>query len=142
MSTVAAQPRLSQWDAAQPYLTLTAAHIAGIVDVRHQLAQALESRGFAASMVDTALLLATELLSNALIHTTANSGPAAVRLDVHVNGSRLVIAVTDPDPRLPGVRPAEPNAEHGRGLALVEALATRWGTRSAPARKTVWCLLT
>jgi hypothetical protein len=51
--------------------------------------------------------------------------------------------VTDPDPRaLPVlVAAAGAEAESGRGLALLDALALRWGVEQEAGRKTVWCEL-
>lgn len=46
------------------------------------------------------------------------------------------------DDRLPQTRPVDGEAESGRGLLLVDALADRWGvTRGLPPRKTVWAEL-
>ncbi|MGW7383483.1 ATP-binding protein [Streptomyces sp. NPDC054794] len=66
------------------------------------------------------------------------------RLSLYVVGGTLRIEVTDtrgdglPCPRQPG-----PEAETGRGLVLVEALADRWGVAPGPRpRKTVWAELT
>lgn len=40
---------------------------------------------------------------------------------------------------LPQRTPTAPDAESGRGLLLVEALADRWGAAAGPyPRKTVW----
>ena len=63
------------------------------------------------------------------------------RLTLSANERRLRIEVTDARAeRLPGVpRPVEGDAESGRGLLLVAALADRWGVTSGPfPAKTVW----
>jgi anti-sigma regulatory factor (Ser/Thr protein kinase) len=109
--------------------------------VRRRLIETLESRGCAECLVDTAVLLATELLSNALKHARHGSEPLSVRLEVHCTGHHLSIAVSDPDPELPVARDADDDAEDGRGLALLQALATRWGALPITAGKTVWCLI-
>ncbi|MFK4103432.1 ATP-binding protein [Streptomyces sp. NPDC019531] len=94
-------------------------------------------------LVDTAELLATELLSNAVRHT---KGPAALRL--RWRGGVLRIGAWDADPQ-----PPEPpsklddltDAEEGRGLALVRACADVWGwqplSRNGDRGKYVWCEL-
>jgi hypothetical protein len=46
--------------------------------------------------------------------------------------------VFDPDLRLPRLRSATATDEGGRGLYLVEQLATRWGSRPTPEGKAVW----
>ena len=54
-------------------------------------------------------------------------------------GARSVwVEVFDPDLRLPRLRTARATDEGGRGLYLVEQLATRWGSRPTPEGKTVW----
>jgi serine phosphatase RsbU (regulator of sigma subunit) len=54
-------------------------------------------------------------------------------------GAEVVWAeVFDPDLRLPRLRSARATDEGGRGLYLVEQLATRWGSRPTPEGKAVW----
>ncbi|MER5488720.1 ATP-binding protein [Streptomyces sp. NPDC002812] len=120
-------------------MTLSTDHVAGISAVRRRLIETLGACGCAELIVDTAALLATELLSNALTHADVGGEPFQVRLDLYWNGCGLTIVVTDPDPRLPVAMSADDDAEHGRGLELLEALATRWGACPAGAGKTVWC---
>jgi hypothetical protein len=48
------------------------------------------------------------------------------------------VEVFDPDLRLPRIRTAADTDEGGRGLYLVEQLATRWGSRPTPEGKAVW----
>ncbi|MBV9381095.1 MAG: SpoIIE family protein phosphatase [Streptosporangiaceae bacterium] len=48
------------------------------------------------------------------------------------------VEVFDPDLRLPRLRSAGATDEGGRGLYLVEQLATRWGSRPTPEGKAVW----
>jgi serine phosphatase RsbU (regulator of sigma subunit) len=48
------------------------------------------------------------------------------------------VEVFDPDLRLPRIRTAGETDEGGRGLYLVEQLATRWGSRPTPEGKAVW----
>ncbi|MGW3952738.1 ATP-binding protein [Streptomyces sp. NPDC004752] len=95
-------------------------------------------------LVDTAELLAAELVSNAVRHT---KGPAALRVRRSPEGMVWIGAWdTDPEPPPPPQplgRGAE--SEEGRGLALVTACADYWGWRPS-ARfgnrgKYVWCEL-
>lgn len=64
---------------------------------------------------------------------------------VHVHDTsdgRTRVEVTDPDPRVwPVLREATGACESGRGLALLEAVSTRWGVEQGPGGKTVWCEL-
>jgi anti-sigma regulatory factor (Ser/Thr protein kinase) len=82
-------------------------------------------------------LLTSELMTNAFLH---GSGP--IRLDMCFDDEEsaiLRVEVGDGAAELPVVRESGPQAERGRGMMLVETLATRWGTRSrAGAGKVVW----
>ena len=54
-------------------------------------------------------------------------------------GANVVwVEVFDPDLRLPRIRTAGETDEGGRGLYLVDQLATRWGSRPTPEGKAVW----
>jgi anti-sigma regulatory factor (Ser/Thr protein kinase) len=78
-------------------------------------------------VVDEAVLLASELATNAVIHTASGQGrafdvavsryPSAVRVEVHDAGSHQV----------PMLRPRDHLTEKGRGLGLVSLVADRWG---------------
>ncbi|MFI9611807.1 SpoIIE family protein phosphatase [Streptomyces sp. NPDC052023] len=84
--------------------------------------------------LDAVLLVVSELVTNALVHT---DGP--VRLDLTLVDSRLRLAVADTSPRTP-VKPTSIGweATGGRGLLLVEALSAAWGTVPASGGKQVW----
>jgi anti-sigma regulatory factor (Ser/Thr protein kinase) len=93
--------------------------------------------------VDIAALLLTELVTNACRHVRAAVG-GEVTMRCHIRGdvvpARLRVEVDDADATLPTPRDAEPDAEGGRGLALVEALAAAWAAEPRPGGdgKTVW----
>nr|WP_202036402.1 ATP-binding protein [Streptomyces mexicanus] len=82
--------------------------------------------------------IVAELAANAATHGRVPGRD--FRLLLYVVGDTLRIEVTDTrGDRLPRVRPAAADAESGRGLLLVDALADRWGVVSGPPpRKTVW----
>ncbi|MDA8300561.1 MAG: ATP-binding protein [Actinomycetota bacterium] len=83
---------------------------------------------------DVAVLLMDELTANAERHAGG-----ALEVSVQVGGTRVWVEVQDADPRAPVLR--EPGAldEGGRGLWLVDHLATAWGVRPlAGDRKAVW----
>jgi len=96
-----------------------------VTDAVHQL-----GRDALAEVVE---LLTSEVVTNAVLHAgtpvtlTVIADPDAVRIEV-TDG-----AAVDVSPRNFG-----PEAATGRGLALVDALASRWGTRTEPRGKTVW----
>ena len=92
---------------------------------------------------DTAELLATELVTNAVRHADLPED-AEIKVQVSVVDDSLRIAVCDPGRRFPGIRiagtPGEPQAAGGLGLILVERLAARWGLERGSGTR-VWCEL-
>ncbi|MFE5601400.1 ATP-binding protein [Streptomyces coelicoflavus] len=86
-------------------------------------------------------LCVTELLTNVIDHVGVGT-PTTVRV-VELPTRRTRVEVTDPDPRaLPLLTgPVPVTDESGRGLALLDALALRWGVEQCGDRKTVWCEL-
>ncbi|WP_327709460.1 ATP-binding protein [Streptomyces sp. NBC_00464] len=92
-------------------------------------------------LVDDARLCVSEVVSNAYRHTSS----ARIRVDVTVNRRQVMVYVTDDAPGLLPKPGAEPHAEGGRGLVIVESLTDRWGTTTRGGRvrtaKTVWFVL-
>ena len=83
---------------------------------------------------ETVALLVSEVSTNALVH-----GAGQVRLRVLPMPGALRVEVLDASPALPCKREASLLDEGGRGMALVEALASAWGAdTSADGGKTVW----
>ncbi|MFH8237201.1 ATP-binding protein [Streptomyces sp. NPDC018321] len=91
--------------------------------------------------LDPARHLVAELASNAAAHGRVPGRD--FRLTLYVVGATLRIEVTDTrGEELPRPQTPAPDAESGRGLLLVEALADRWGvTEERFPRKTVWAEL-
>ncbi|SFC41977.1 SpoIIE family protein phosphatase [Streptomyces aidingensis] len=87
----------------------------------------------AGALGDTAALLVSEILTNAVRH--ARGGTVALRL---VRADALLCEISDEDPELPKLAEAGAADEHGRGLAVVSALARSWGTSRTARGKTVW----
>lgn len=89
---------------------------------------------------DTVTLLVAELASNAALHGRVPGRDFELRLGYDVATGVVRVEVSDTHPERPN--PPGPEAgvlEGGRGLLLVEALASRWGVdeRQGPG-KTVW----
>ena len=83
-----------------------------------------EELNAAADVVDKALMVVTELVTNALIH-----GRGRLQLHLGTIEDFGYIAVSDRAPdRLPVVDLAPHQRLSGRGLALVAAFSERWGT--------------
>jgi anti-sigma regulatory factor (Ser/Thr protein kinase) len=84
-------------------------------------------------------LLVSELVTNAIRH-----GGGLVEVQLQLNASHIRLTVRDRNPDGPVVAhqagEAELDAEHGRGLAIVESVSARWGVfrDEATAGKAVW----
>jgi len=111
---------------------------AGVGNARRFLRRALDGWGVDPDVSDTAVLCLSELVTNAIIH--ADSGCA-----VHAVLEDDILTVTVRDHGVPnavrGELVEEPLRVHGRGLQLVEALATRWGSERDAVGTTVWFAL-
>ncbi len=106
---------------------------AGLGEARGRARALLTGWLVEADIVDSVVLLMSELVTNALVH---GRSPLSARL--RRTGSRVIVEVADGDPRMPRRRHADVDDEGGRGLELVSLIASRWGTRSAGAGKVVW----
>lgn len=101
--------------------------------VRHQVARVLTLWELH-HLAPVAELLLTELVTNAVRHART---PFSVMM--RWNGRDLRCEVTDANPLPPRPQPAaDPLGAGGRGLLLIEQLATAWGTELVPHGKTVW----
>lgn len=79
------------------------------------------------------LLVCHELVANGLTHAAS-----PVRLRLRRRGDRLLIEVADHDPTPPLRGEKDPLGDSGRGLIIIDLLATRWGYRQTPDGKVVW----
>jgi anti-sigma regulatory factor (Ser/Thr protein kinase) len=78
-------------------------------------------------------IVVSELVTNAVL-----AGCAATRLVLSLNPDCLRVDVLDDAPGWPTEQDASPADDHGRGLAIVSALASRWGVRRRTDAKEVW----
>ena len=86
---------------------------------------------------DDAMLLASELFTNCLRHSS--SGLPGETVTVTVGAGTVRVEVADRSgPGMPELRPAGADAEDGRGLGIVERLAERWGWRQRGGRTVTW----
>ena len=86
---------------------------------------------------DVAVLLASELVTNAITHETGGS----ITLGIRCFREWLRVDVHDTSRSFPVVTVAAGDAETGRGLMLVATLATEWGFYRTPAGKAVYFTL-
>ncbi|MEV7616950.1 ATP-binding protein [Streptomyces sp. NPDC089799] len=109
------------------------ADLKAVGEVRRDLREMLRYR-CRADTADVAELLATELVTNALVHTDHGA-----EVSLRLAATRIRVEVRDGTARKP--RPYVPIADdgtHGRGLMLVQALADAWGVDPVHGGKVVW----
>lgn len=129
----------------------------GVGVARRRMRAELLDSGVQDTVVDDAVLILSELLSNSCRHArpicvletpgsvrdTHDAAPDAIRAAWRIDGhGQLTIAVTDgggptrPQPATPSV-----TAKGGRGLAIIRSLAKEWGVEDTEGEVTVWALL-
>jgi anti-sigma regulatory factor (Ser/Thr protein kinase) len=85
------------------------------------------------TLTEEAALLASELVTNAVLHACTEIDLTVSRMDGAVR-----VEVSDTSPRPVVLRDGSDLATGGRGLYLVEALARDWGVAPHPPGKAVW----
>jgi GAF domain-containing protein len=85
-------------------------------------------------LVDEALLLVTELVTNAVVHAGTD---VAVEVDVDDQGVRIEVTDAGPGQFVMLASPSE-TREGGRGVYLLDAIAQEWGTRHRLGGKAIW----
>ena len=124
-------------DEARPGVLLLADDLGSIRRARDHVRSRCRGAGVPARTCETAVLLTSEIVTNALVH--ARSAP---RLGLSLAHDRLRVEVGDDDPTRPGpVTDVHPAAHSGRGLRLVEQLSDGWGIDAAEPGKVVWFVL-
>jgi anti-sigma regulatory factor (Ser/Thr protein kinase) len=103
----------------------------GVRDARAFVASAL--RGAEPNAVDAAVLMVSELATNAVVHTASPFTIGVDRSDHEVR-----ISVTDQGVGTPRLRHAASTDTDGRGLGIVAAFAIAWGVDQRSDSKTVW----
>ena len=93
----------------------------------------LES-AYSSDTIEVIALLVTELVTNAILHART---PLLLTLESRPDHVR--ICVEDHSDEQPAVRHYDSDAVTGRGLALVEQLASSWGVDTTAEGKVVWC---
>lgn len=114
--------------------------------VRRAMTAELQARHLPVTEVDDAALVVSELVGNAVRHgAELPGGGLLARWQLHgtqQEGTQLRVEVVEGGPG-PGPQAgrADSDAESGRGLELVRAIAARWGSRAAPDGTAVWAEL-
>ena len=103
------------------------------VDGRRFVAQQLSRWRVPAQVSDEATLLTSELVANAVRHA-----PPPLCLEITVGTTTIRIEVHDSDPVAPVLTRPDFTSRGGRGVWLVDTIASRWGYRLEPPGKVVW----
>jgi anti-sigma regulatory factor (Ser/Thr protein kinase) len=107
---------------------------ASVREARAFTGDVLADNGVEASIIEVALLLVSELVTNAVVHARGT-----IWLTVHADAHRVRIEVEDQGRGRPVLRSATQNQPDGRGLRVVDELATDWGTERRATHKVIWC---
>ncbi|CAL9547706.1 hypothetical protein SUDANB58_04382 [Streptomyces sp. enrichment culture] len=109
-----------------------------VAGARSFVRDTLQGWGFA-DIVDDAVVLTSELVTNAVVHAGTSADVLCLRTD---EGVRIEVADRYPEREVPlqeaAVSMSSPDREGGRGLQLCAALADRWGVEYTPTHKNVW----
>ena len=103
--------------------------------VRAFVAETLTTWG-AQHLVNGAVVVVTELVSNAIRHASS-----PFRFTISQRGDAVRFSVHDAGPGVPSPRTASADSPDGRGVALIAALSQDWGTDVVRDGKVVWAEL-
>jgi len=106
---------------------------AAVRQARAFVRSACREAGTRGDALDTVVLLTSEAVTNAFTH-----GRSEARLLVQAAPDRVRVEVADDNSRHPQPQDADADALDGRGITILETLASRWGVRDDPYGKTVW----
>ncbi|WP_228080646.1 ATP-binding protein [Streptomyces profundus] len=117
----------------------------GVGIARRRLRSELQGNGAAETIIDDAMLILSELLSNSYRHARPLDGGQLIRADWQQDSDgSLTISVTDGGgPTRPRLSSPSISARGGRGLTIITSLCRSWGVREAPVGSavTVWAVL-
>jgi len=94
---------------------------------------AVQLAGLPEDLVEAAVLLVSELVTNAVLHAGTQ-----IALAVHFGDDRVRVDVADGSPVTPLPRGYGPEATTGRGLSVLDVMAPSWGVHQGDQGKVVW----
>lgn len=108
-----------------------------VAEARHRMSAHLSRQGIEGDVADSAVLLVSELVTNAILH---GEPPVELRVGVPAGTVHVEVHDSDRESRLHLARISELGTERlgGRGLGLVDALSSRWGLVEDDSGKCVW----
>jgi anti-sigma regulatory factor (Ser/Thr protein kinase) len=107
--------------------------LASLGEGRRFVARTLRGWRVEESRIEPVLLVANELVANAIVH--ARSAPVVALVE---SGDNLLLRVSDDSDVAPVPQNPSVDQGSGRGLLLVEALSDRWGVEAGAHGKCVW----
>ncbi len=102
-------------------------------EARRVVRRLCQAAGLPEDATDTAVLLTSEVVTNAVTH-----GRSDARLCVEATPTVVRVEVDDDNSRLPSVLADDPDALDGRGVAVLDRCASSWGATPRAVGKTVW----
>ncbi|MFF9778253.1 ATP-binding protein [Streptomyces sp. NPDC013978] len=113
-----------------------AAHPGAVAQARRVTRTQLTGWALCEDTCDTAALVVSELVTNAIVHTASTQ----IVCELHDGDELVRIAVRDEGcaPGEPHPSPQRPEEEHGRGLLLIESLCRSWGAQPVGLGLLVW----
>lgn len=109
----------------------------GAATARRAVGDDLRRHDIAKAAIDDVMLVVSELVGNAVLHTVAADG-RQLRVSWDLEADAVVVRVFDGTAELSLGQPAAPDAPSGRGLTIVAALARNWGVQCDERGKQVW----
>ncbi len=103
-----------------------------VPDARDLVADVMRQWGLR-HLANDMMLIADEMVANAVRHART-----PLRVELRRAGERIVLEVTDSSPEEPRLIVSQPGEFGHRGIFLIDAIATRWGTRWIDGGKVVW----
>lgn len=115
--------------------------VSSVPHARHLVAEDLISTGVPAGITENALIVVTELVTNAILHAKPlqlSDARNGVVLKWTITDIGVLIDVSDGGgPVRPHIRQPNSAEDEGRGLSIVDAVAREWDVRTEPGRVTV-----
>ncbi|MBV2364653.1 ATP-binding protein [Streptomonospora nanhaiensis] len=111
-------------------------HPSSVGDVRRFIANRLQY----CAEPDAAILVASELASNALQHTESGNWTTGflVMLEHTAEGALITVHDAGSASHVPYIATPPLDTERGRGLHLVDRLTESWGSQGGPAERMTW----
>ena len=110
---------------------------ASVAAARHFVAASLASWR-PGEQAQVAVLLASELVTNAIVHSGPHRPSDEIAVTVNTTDGLARIEVRDNAPGAPELRVTSVDSHSGRGLLLIDALSSRWGFARSGRGNAVW----